>query len=184
MRVTFATTAAWSSLAGLALATSACQQGATNTSTSSAEAPAASNSTDVPVAGNASNSMTSAQPMSDADRAAYMARQGVGFSAMDADSNGRVTLDEAKAYTLRPLTLGGDSDGDGAMSAAELARVAPEVRTSMLRSDSNGDGAVSAAEFDARIEARFRAGDTNGDGGMTEQEIQAAQAAAAASQGR
>jgi len=117
--------------------------------------------------------------MTDEQRSAYMRRHGVGFAGTDANSDGRVTMEEANAYARGPLTSGGDSDGDGAMSAAELARANPEVRAMLLRRDADGDGAISSAEIDARVEATFRAADANHDGGITEQEFQAATAAPA-----
>jgi hypothetical protein len=179
MKKAIQTGVALGTLAALALASSACRQGVTkSTNDASANAVESTNSTDVPMVANASNSMVAAPPMSEADRTAYMNRHGMGFGSIDTNSDGRVTLAEANAYARRPLTSGGDSDNDGAMSAAELARAAPEVRASMLRADTNGDGALSSAEIDAHVEARFQAGDANHDGGMTEQEMQAAAAAA------
>jgi hypothetical protein len=157
MSATIRTIATSSLIAGLAIASGACQQSATN-----------------PANMASANSTGAAAPMNEADRAAYMNRHGLGFGSVDTNSDGRVTLEEANVYARQPLTSGGDSDRDGAMSAAELARAAPEVRTVLLRADTNSDGALSSAEIDARVEARFRTVDANHDGGITEQEMQAA----------
>ena len=178
MKTIVRTTVSWTAAVSMALVSGACQQGATNKmETASANAIESTNTTDVPVVANASNAMAATPPMSEADRAAYMNRHGMGFGSVDTNSDGRVTMEEANAYARRPLTSGGDSDNDGAMSAAELARAAPEVRTALLRADTNSDGALSSAEIDARVEERFRTGDTNHDGGITEQEAEAAAAA-------
>ncbi len=175
---------AFSAIAALAHASSACQQGSTNdteatsgNAAGSANALEPVNSSDQPAA---SNAAASAPSMSEEQRTAYMRRHGVGFAGTDTNSDGRVTMEEATAYARGPLTSGGDTDGDGAMSAAELARASPEVRAMLLRRDADGDGAVSSAEIDARVERTFRAADTDGDGGITEQEFQAAAAAAPA----
>jgi len=171
------TTATLSAIATLALASSACQQGASNKMETASANAIESTTTDVPVVASASNAMAATPPMSEADRTAYMNRHGMGFGSVDTNSDGRVTLAEANAYARQPLTSGGDSDNDGAMSAAELARAAPEVRTALLRADTNSDGALSSSEIDARVEERFRMGDTNNDGGITQQEMEAAAAA-------
>jgi Ca2+-binding EF-hand superfamily protein len=176
MNATIRTTIAFSALTCMALATGACQQSSTNKSdTASANAAGAANPQ-----GAASNGGAAATTMTDEQRAAYMQRHGVGFSGTDTNSDGRITMEEANAYARGPLTSGGDSDHDGAMSAAELAAANPAVRAQLLRRDANGDGAVSSAEIDARVQAVFQATDTNHDGGISEQEYQAATAGAPA----
>ena len=163
---------AFAATACLAFAAGACQQSSTNKA-----GTASANSAEQ---GAASNEGPAAAPMTDEQRAAYMQRHGVGFSATDTNSDGRITMEEANAYARGPLTSGGDSDRDGAMSAAELAAANPAVRAQLLRRDTNGDGAVSSAEIDARVQTVFQATDTNHDGAISEQEFQAATAGAAA----
>jgi len=169
-----------SAAAALALASSACQQATTNVAAdnivlaptnaaSSVAAPEPANATAKP---EPSNAAASAPRMSQAEREAYMQRHGVGFAAVDADADGRVTLAESRAYARRTLG-GGDSDGDGTISAAEMARVDPRMRTALSRADANGDGAIAAAEFEAHLARRFAALDANRDGGVTEAEMRA-----------
>ena len=67
-----------------------------------------------------------------------------------------------------------DTDGDGAISRAELTRSLDARFTKM---DANGDGQLSKADREARQAARFAKMDTNGDGELTEAEIAAARAA-------
>lgn len=123
----------------------------------------------------AESSAEAATPaMSEEERAAYMERQGLGFSSMDANSDGGVTTEEMITWTRTSYIVGGDNDGDGGYSAEELGMMNEEVRTMLLRADTDGDGAVTSDEFEARITARVEAADADGDGRVTEAEMQAA----------
>jgi len=99
----------------------------------------------------------------DAHRAARVA-------AVDADSDGKISLDELKAAEMARMTARVeeraarmlarmDSDGDGFLTAAEMAT--PPMPARMLdRLDTDGDGAISRAEAEA---ARNRMAERGGD---------------------
>ena len=67
-----------------------------------------------------------------------------------------------------------DTDGDGAVSRAELTA---SLEQRFARMDVNGDGQISSADREARQAERFAKKDTNGDGELSPAEIEAARAA-------
>lgn len=71
-----------------------------------------------------------------------------------------------------------DTDGDGAISRAELTQ---SLEKHFAKMDVNGDGQLSGADRDARHAERFAKMDGNGDGELSQAEIEAARAARRAS---
>jgi len=68
--------------------------------------------------------------------------------------------------------MNADTDGDGAVSRAELIA---SVDKRFAKMDANGDGQLSKADREARRAARFAKMDTNGDGGVSQAEMEAFQ---------
>lgn len=109
---------------------------------------------------------------------------GMDFAAIDADKDGKITqaeIDAHRAAQAKAL----DTDGDGLLSAEELAAMHLQNATTRAndraarmieRMDSDGDGKLSAAEMAARpMPARmFDRLDTDKDGAITEAELAAA----------
>jgi hypothetical protein len=84
------------------------------------------------------------------------------FTAMDADDDGSLTLNEFMAVRMGPQ-LGYNEDREAAMQARKSARFDPM--------DADKDGAVSKAEFIAASKAHFDAADADGDGKVTPWEM-------------
>lgn len=93
--------------------------------------------------------------------------------ALDADGNGLISRDELIAAHVRMATeraarmadrrlAAQDANGDGQLSAAELAAPPMPPKRLFERADTDGDGAISEAEFEAAME---RMGDRMGKGG-------------------
>jgi len=83
------------------------------------------------------------------------------LAAVDADSDGAVTLAEMQAR-MGEAFVALDADGDGFISW-------PEAQVTMDRAlfdgaDANGDRGLSRAEFDAQVAADFAAADQDGNG--------------------
>ena len=100
------------------------------------------------------------------------------FTKMDANKDGSVTQKEIHGY--RKGWFGkGDSNGDGALSLAELDAMtatfrAGHLKTRLVMMDTDGDGAVSAEEF-ARHRGRWMHHlDADGDGAIDSAEIEMA----------
>ena len=103
----------------------------------------------------------------------------------DADGDGRVTLDEARAHRGRVFdTL--DSDGDDDLTAAEIEALrarfpdrrgdgSPRQDVDLDRvlglMDADGDGRLSRAEYMAATPRWFERRDTDGDGLLTGAEL-------------
>lgn len=90
-------------------------------------------------------------------------------TALDADGDGKISVDELKARQMAAMEQRAteratrmmqrmDSDGDGFLSAAELATPAAPARM-FDRLDTDGDGAVTRAEAEA---AQARMADRRG----------------------
>ncbi len=103
--------------------------------------------------------------------AAYAAYPG-GMRGADADGDGLITAEEIDAQKAR-LFDEADTNGDGALSEAELSAYAQERRRQWREEndpDKNGDGVVSFAEHQDAAKARFERLDKNGDGVLDEDE--------------
>ena len=112
----------------------------------------------------------------------WIPRNGKIFAKLDADSSGKVTLDEIKPPAEKRFTSY-DADGDGAVSAAEIdARLKQAIerrRNRILASlDDDRNGSVSKAELDKFVEAMFNGADADHDGGITLDEARAFRMAA------
>ena len=112
----------------------------------------------------------------------WIPRNGKIFAKLDADSSGKVTLNEIIPPAEKRFT-GYDADGDGAVSAAEIdARLkqALERRRNRILASLDGDknGSVSKAELDKFVEAMFNGADADHDGGITLDEARAFRMAA------
>ncbi|MET3930979.1 Ca2+-binding EF-hand superfamily protein [Lysobacter sp. OAE881] len=83
------------------------------------------------------------------------------FTQMDANSDGKVTAAEMDAH--HAAKMGGKSGDRMKMSSADKIK----------KLDTDGDGAISAAEHDAGSAQMFTKMDTNGDGNLTAAEMKA-----------
>ena len=102
------------------------------------------------------------------DEARFSGRKGV---RADLNGDGKITLEESRR-SHREMLHSADTDGDGVVSAVEIA-VLPERRATRVRAmDTDGDGAVSEAECVAAATARFHRRDLNHDGVISGAEIQ------------
>lgn len=97
------------------------------------------------------------------------------FMRLDADSDGKVTVNELKPKAVKRF-LRLDDDRNGTVTTAEidgwLKRGIDRRKERMLgRLDQNKDGSVTADEVDAYIDALFNGADGDKDGGLTLAEI-------------
>lgn len=113
-------------------------------------------------------------------------KRGHFFEKIDANKDGKVTLDEAKAAEkARFASI--DTNKDGRLTTAELeahhaskraehAKAKPERMKKhgakfFAKLDANGDGVIDAAESAAKVEKMFARMDENGDGVVTKDEL-------------
>lgn len=116
----------------------------------------------------------------DNDRGARLSEN---FALIDADKDGKVTVEELTAYRAAEFAAA-DTDKDGKLSAEELnareiarftATVAERTARILGREDANADGSLSADEIDeGPLAGKFAQIDTDNDGAITEAEINAA----------
>ena len=83
------------------------------------------------------------------------------FTQMDANNDGKVTAAEMDAY--HAAKMGGKAGDKMKMTSAEKIK----------KVDTDGDGAISAAEHDAASTQMFTKMDANGDGNVTAAEMKA-----------
>lgn len=105
----------------------------------------------------------------------FLPRSERSFARLDADSDGKVTVNEWKPKAeKRFLRL--DDDNNGTVTTAEidawLKRGTDRRKERMLtRLDQNKDGSVTRDEVDAYIDALFNGADGDKDGSLTLAEI-------------
>jgi Ca2+-binding EF-hand superfamily protein len=97
------------------------------------------------------------------------------FARLDADSDGKVTMNEWKPKAVKRF-FRLDDDQNGAVTSAEidtwLKKGIERRKERMLgRLDANKDGDVTRAEVDAYIDALFNGADGDKDGGLTLAEV-------------
>jgi hypothetical protein len=119
-------------------------------------------------------------------RGGMMAGPGLDFATLDADKDGKITKAEMEDYRAA-RTAEIDADGDGFLSADELAAMQIKAFTERAQDmaarmvtmmDADNDGKLSAAELAARPgpEMMFDRIDADGDGAVTQAEVDAAKA--------
>lgn len=107
------------------------------------------------------------------------------FQEMDADSDGRVTVEEMRRRVAERFAAA-DADRDNALSPEEFRNAVPRRRTDaapptdgrharMLdmrfrMTDANGDGRVTLDEMHAAAGTMFRGMDADSDGAVTQEE--------------
>lgn len=101
------------------------------------------------------------------------------FDEIDADQDGKLTMDELQANRLAKLTAA-DADGDGALTATEFATLRPEARAGRMarafsRMDSDGDGKVLLSDLPMGQGGgeMFTRADTDSDGALSKPEVEA-----------
>lgn len=99
------------------------------------------------------------------------------FNWMDADKNGKISLNEIKPKAeKRFLKLDGNSDGN--VTSAEIdswlnQQIERRKQRIMGRMDANNDSSISKEEVDRFIDAMFNEADSDKDGGVTLDEARA-----------
>lgn len=97
------------------------------------------------------------------------------FARYDADSNGKISLDEIKPkLAKRFLTI--DDNADGNVTSAEIdswlkAKIEKRKARMLGRLDIDKNGVVSRVELDRFVEAMFNDADSNDDGGVSLEEV-------------
>ncbi|WP_162914493.1 hypothetical protein [Taklimakanibacter lacteus] len=97
------------------------------------------------------------------------------FARLDADSDGKVTINEWKPKAVKRF-MRLDDDQNGTVTTAEIdtwLKKGIERRKERIlsRLDQNKDGDVTRAEVDAYIDALFNGADGDKDGGLTLAEV-------------
>lgn len=110
------------------------------------------------------------------------------LEALDTDGDGQISAAEIAAASRSLLKL--DRNGDGQITAAEYnprmddRAATSELERRLMALDKNGDGVLSAEEMPERMKPMFDRGDTNHDGKLDKAEIRAMNARQADPQGR
>ena len=89
------------------------------------------------------------------------------MKAIDPDSDGTVSLDEAKAAGDAKFTAM-DPDKDGTIDMKEGKSMS---KTSFKMADPDKDGTIDKAEYTAMVEAAFKKADPDGDGTLDKKEL-------------
>jgi Ca2+-binding EF-hand superfamily protein len=104
------------------------------------------------------------------------------FDTIDANNDGKVTMDEIEAHRAAEFTAA-DTNGDGALDSDELTarqmtrmqeRMATRVQHMIDNMDNDGNGSLSADELGrGPFENRFARIDTDNDGAISKEEAEA-----------
>ncbi|MFT3811546.1 MAG: EF-hand domain-containing protein [Micropepsaceae bacterium] len=100
------------------------------------------------------------------DGGGHHGKRGEMFERLDADKDGKVTAEEARAGGSRLIDRA-DRNGDGVITPDEAPRLFERI-------DADGDGRITAEEFAAISAARVMRADADGDGVVTKAEADAA----------
>lgn len=106
----------------------------------------------------------------------YLPRTEKGLLRLDANKDGRISLDEVKPRMDKRLALA-DGDGNKTITVAEidamLQKNIERRRTRILELlDSNRDGTITQVEFDRVVEDMFDKADADNNGGVDLAELQ------------
>jgi Ca2+-binding EF-hand superfamily protein len=106
----------------------------------------------------------------------YLPRNEKALVRLDANKDGRLSLDEIKPRLDKRLGLA-DANGDKAITSAEIdAMLQKRLERRRVRMmellDSNRDGSITQAEFDRVVEDMFDKADTDNNGGVDLAELQ------------
>ncbi|MEK6398758.1 MAG: hypothetical protein V4734_11785 [Terriglobus sp.] len=99
------------------------------------------------------------------------------LEAIDTDGDGQLTAAEIAAAPKSLLTL--DKNGDGKITPVEYnprlqdKTAGSDLEARLMLLDKNGDGVLTADEVPERMTPMFNKGDTNHDGKLTKEEIAA-----------
>jgi hypothetical protein len=106
----------------------------------------------------------------------YLPRNEKALQRLDANKDGRLSLDEVKPRMDKRLALI-DGDGDKVITSAEIdAMLQKRLERRRIRImellDGNRDGTISQAEFDRVVEDMFDKADVDNNGGVDLAELQ------------
>jgi Ca2+-binding EF-hand superfamily protein len=110
------------------------------------------------------------------------------LEALDTDGDGQLSAAEIAAASQSLLKL--DKNGDGQITSAEYSprledkTAISDLEQRLMLLDKNGDGVLTADEVPERMKPLFERGDTNHDGKLTRDEIAALSGKQADPQGR